>query len=133
MDLNASAKNLIDRLKKNDIGTIAAQERQKRQNEAPPKLYITDNFSQKNILKPVVFAFIQIDIETASKIISLLDCKSCLICFEDKDVLEKTKEILKIKESGIQSVDSFIRRPEDWVMAPMLNKAGDIVKFWKIF
>ena len=130
MELNASAKNLIDGLKKHKVGNIGLRERQ---NETPPKLYITDCFSQKNILKPVVFAFIQIDIETAGKIISSLDYKSCLICFEDKDVLEKTKDILKIKESGIQSVDSFIRRPEDWVMAPMLNKNGDIVKFWKIF
>ena len=130
MTVNAGAKNLLGGLKKSNVGNFGIQERQ---NEVPPKLYITDCFSQKNILKPVVFAFIQIDIETAGKIISSLDYKSCLICFEDKDVLEKTKDILKIKESGIQSVDSFIRRPEDWVMAPMLNKNGDIVKFWKIF
>jgi hypothetical protein len=132
MKLNASAKNLIDKLKKNDVETIAAQERQKRQNESSPKLYITDYFSQKNILKPAVFAFIQLSIESAGKTVSLLGDENCLICFNDAAVLEKTKDILKIK-AGIQSVDSFIKTAEDWVMAPMLNKNGDIVKFWKIF
>lgn len=126
---NSGAKNLLNRLKKSKVGNFGIQERQ---NEVPPKLYITDYFSQRNILKPAVFAFIQLNIESASKIVSLLGDKNCLICFKDEDVLEKTKKILKIN-ADIQSVDSFIKRADDWVMAPMLDKNGNIVKFWKIF
>ena len=129
MGENVGTKNLIDGLKKSNVGNFGVRERQ---NETPPKLYITDYFSQKNILKPAVFAFIQLNVESACEIVSLLGDENCLICFKDKDILRKTKEILKIN-AGIQSVDSFIKAAGDWVISPMFNKTGDIVKFWKIF
>ncbi len=132
MKLNASAKNLIDKLKKNDVETIAAQERQKRQNETPPKFYITDCFSQANLLKPAVVVYIQLSIDTAYKIVSSLNTGNCLICFSDAAKLEKTKRALDIK-SGYLSVSSYLKRQEDWVTIPIFDKNGDIVKFWKIF
>jgi hypothetical protein len=133
MNLNAGAKNLIDRLKKNNIGTIAVQERQERQNETPPRLFITDSFSQKNLLKPAVVIYIQLSIDTAARIVSSLDESDCLVCFDDDVLLKKTKEILKIKD-GTQSVDFFKKRAEDWVMAPIFdNKNSGIIKFWKMF
>ena len=129
MVLNAGAKNLIDRLKKSKVGNIGIQEPQ---NETPPKLYITECFSQANLLKPKVVVYIQLSIDTACKIVSSLNQDDCLICFSDAAKLKKTKEVLDIK-SGSLSICLYFKRQEDWVMSPIFDKNGDIVKFWKIF